>query len=42
MAGHTVKITGAGCVSKPFLYALYLGEWQEGARDDPQRVTMPF
>ena len=34
VTGHTVKITGAGCVSKPFLYALYPGRmWSKRERD---------
>ena len=34
VAGHTVKITGAGCVSKPFLYALYPGRmWSKKERE---------
>lgn len=34
VTGHTVKITGAGCVSKPFLYALYPGRmWSKQERE---------
>jgi hypothetical protein len=34
VTGHTVKITGAGCVSKPFLYALYPGRmWSKTERE---------
>jgi hypothetical protein len=39
VTGHTVKITEAGCVSKPFTYALYPGRmWSKRERDTIRSV----